>query len=189
MVMLCYASRAGRILSSPTTLALAHECRGTAHECTSAGTHSIAMLCVESRSYRERDLCWQPTGPSPPNRLDDLVDRPCATRVLNSLVHVASYLPSYTIRLPPSRENQVNSSGWKITAIRIDFVRCSIMSASCKRVQGEWSLQGSYFSNFRHWILVPLPIEEGKTSEGFPPESQGQILALTVLYVPYWLDG
>ena len=44
---------------------------------------------------RERVLYWQPTGPSPPHRLDVLVDRPCAMGVLNSLFYVALYLPSY----------------------------------------------------------------------------------------------
>ena len=42
---------------------------------------------------RGRVLYRQPTGPSPPHRLDDLADRPCAMGVLNSLFHVASCLP------------------------------------------------------------------------------------------------
>ena len=38
---------------------------------------------------RERDLYLQPTGPSPPHRLNDSVDRPCAMGVLNSPSNVA----------------------------------------------------------------------------------------------------
>ena len=38
---------------------------------------------------RWRVLHWQPTGPSPPHRLDDLVDLPCAMGVLNFLFHAA----------------------------------------------------------------------------------------------------
>ena len=37
----------------------------------------------------ESVLYCQPTGSSPPHRLDDLVDRPCAMEVLNSLFHAA----------------------------------------------------------------------------------------------------
>ena len=37
----------------------------------------------------ERLLYGQPTGPSPPHRLGDLVDRPCGMGVLNSPFHVA----------------------------------------------------------------------------------------------------
>ena len=38
---------------------------------------------------REALLYSQPAGPSPPHRLDLLVDRPCAMGVLNSLFHEA----------------------------------------------------------------------------------------------------
>ena len=73
------------------------------HACAAQIRASEHLLFTPSRHRlllrrTERLLDWQPTGLNPLYHQDDLVDRPCAMGVLNSVVRVALYdLPSVYI--------------------------------------------------------------------------------------------